>query len=212
MKHGKLLGLLAAIVVTVPTAAYAQSGYVSKDVNLRAGPAREYPSLAILRAGVSISVLGCLTGYQWCDVLAGPNRGWVYAGNIVYPYQGSSVPVITYGAALGLGIVAFSVGHYWDSHYRARPWYGQRQQWIERPHGRFVPEGHRPPPPHAPAFRPGAHRPPPPHAPVVRPGDHRPPPPHAPAVRPGDHRPQPTAPAARPGDHRPPRDQGQHNR
>ena len=65
--------------------------------------------VAILPAGMQILVEGCLSDYRWCDVVAGPNRGWVYAGNIVYPYEGADVPVLTYGAVIGLGIITFSV-------------------------------------------------------------------------------------------------------
>ncbi len=197
MKYSKILGAITVALAVLPATAFAQVGYVSRQVNLRAGPATEYPVVATLLPGVEIVVQGCLSDYRWCDVVVGPNRGWVYAANIVYPYQGANVPVLTYGALIGLGIVAFSVGDYWDHHYHGRPWYPQRQHWVDRSWPRFGPGGHRLP---GPEYRPGDHRPPPP-GPGFRPGDHRPP--SGPAVRPGDHRPPPR-PAVRQGDHRPP--------
>ena len=145
MKLLKVLGVLTALLAGAPAIAYAQVAYTAKNVHLRAGPARDYPVVAILPAGFQIAVEGCLSGYSWCDVLAGPNRGWVYAANIVYPYQGADVPVLTYGAEIGLGIVVFSVGDYWDHYYRGRPWYSQRQVWINRPRA-GVGAGGRPPP------------------------------------------------------------------
>ena len=230
MKYTKVLSFLTVALAALPAISYAQVGYVSKMVNLRAGPAPEYPVVAILQPGVQVTVVGCLSDYRWCDVTAGPHQGWIYAANIAYPYQGSNVPILGYGAAIGLGVVAFSLGSYWDNHYRGRPWYGQRHTWANRP-GPMP--GHRPlpgvgPGPHrplpGPAFGPGGHRPPPP-----GPGAHRPPgpvpgphrPPGGPVVRPGDHRP-PGGPAARPdqghrpaqgqgpgaGNHRPQREQG----
>ncbi len=199
MKHGKFRSLLSAVVLTLPAVSFAEAAYVSKNVNLRAGPATEYPSIVVLRTGVAIMVQGCLSGYQWCDVVVGPNRGWVYAGNIAYPYQGNQVPVLTYGAALGLAVVAFSVGNYWDAHYRAHPWYGQRQRWVERPHAGFAPDGHRPPA-RGPAWQHDDRRPLPPRAPAPRPGDHRGPPPAA--VQHGDHH----APTGPQGDRHPSRD------
>jgi uncharacterized protein YraI len=198
MKLLRMLSVLAAVLVAAPTISHAQLAYTAKDVNLRAGPAREYPVVAVLRGGVELFVEGCLADYRWCDVVAGPNRGWVYAGNIVYPYEGANVPLLTYGSRLGLGIVVFSVGSYWDNYYRGRPWYRERQNWIDRPRSGFGP-GYRTSPQRPPAFRPGDHRPP--QGPVVRPGDHRPP--QGPVVRPGDHRP-PQGPAVRPGGPRPP--------
>ena len=171
MKNSKTLAFLAVAVLAVPAISFAQSGYVSKDVNLRAGPGKDYPAVAFLRTGVTISVVGCLSDYRWCDVIAGPNRGWVYAANIVYPYQGANVAIMTYGAAIGLGIIAFSVGNYWDHHYRARPWYQQRQTWIDRPHSGHLSNGHGPLP--GPGVAPGGVHRPQMHAPVMRPEVHR---------------------------------------
>jgi uncharacterized protein YraI len=139
MKSLKLVVGLTVALAALPGISQAQLAYAAKQVNLRAGPGMEYPVVAILLAGVPVTVQGCVADYRWCDVEAGPSRGWVYGGNIVYPYQGSNVPVISYGAMIGIGILAYSVTSYWDQHYIGRPWYPQRQRWIHRP----------PPPPHA---------------------------------------------------------------
>jgi len=192
MKYSKMLSVLALALAAIPATSFAEMGYVSRQTDLRAGPATEYPVVAILQAGVSISVEGCLSDYTWCDVFAGPNRGWVYAANIVYPYQGTNVPVLTYGALIGLGIISFSIGDYWDHYYRGRSWYPQRQSWIDRSWPRFGPGGHRLP---GPEFGPGGHRP---GGPVIRPGGHRP---DGPVVRPGGQRPD--GPVVRPGGQRP---------
>lgn len=203
MNYFKVLGLLVVALAALPTASLAQSAYAAKELNLRAGPSTDYPVVAVLPASTAVFVQGCLSDYRWCDVVAGPSRGWVYAGNIVYPYRGANVPVATYGAAIGFGVLAFSVANYWDSHYVGRPWYPQRHLWINRPPpvhygpgGR--PPGYRPPGGHPPrpGFRPPGGHPPPPGA---RPqGGHRPPP----GARPQDgHRPPP---GVRPHDGRSP--------
>ncbi len=183
MKPAKTLArfaLLAAALAGLPAPSQAQQmAYVSKDVHMRAGPSRGYPVVAILHTGVSISVQGCLGDYTWCDVMIGPDRGWVYAGNIVYPYQGANGPVITYGPAIGIAIITFSIGPYWDEYYRARPWYPQRQYWIHRPHPVHRPDIHRPPPPRpVPAPGPGYRQGPGDHRPYGQPpaGEHRLPP------------------------------------
>lgn len=130
----KALCFLTVAFAAMPATSIAQQlGYTSKNVNLRAGPSMDYPVVVTVPAGISLTVIACLQGYQWCDVAVGPNRGWMYAGNIVYPYQGSNVPVLTYGSRVGIGITAFSVGSYWDDYYTAYPWYPQRQNWINRP-------------------------------------------------------------------------------
>lgn len=162
MKNVRAPGFLAVALAAMLATSHAhQLAYTSKDVNLRAGPSRDYPVVAILPAGISISVEGCLSDYRWCDVVAGPDRGWLYAMNIVYPYQGANVPVLTYGALLGISIIVFSIGPYWDDHYRARPWYPQRQLWIDRPRPMLPPVRPRPLPPGPGIGSGGGHRPPP---------------------------------------------------
>jgi uncharacterized protein YraI len=198
MKRFKVLSALGAVLALVPGIAAAQwDGYAAKPLNLRAGPAMEYPLVAQVPAGVSISVQGCLSDYQWCDVVAGPDRGWAYANNIYYPYQGANVPIRSYGPMIGIGIVAFALGSYWDQHYRGHAWYPQRQHWIDRSRPEFGPGGHRLP--YEPGFGPGGHRPP--HGPGFGTGGHRPP--DGPLGGPRGHRP-PDGPIGGLRGHRPP--------
>ena len=132
--HLKGLCLLSVSLLAVPTLAVAQQlAYASKTVSLRAGPSRDYPVVATLGSGTAMTIYGCLQGYTWCDVVVGASRGWVYSGSIVYPYQGRNVPVMSYGSSIGLGIVSFSMGNYWDNYYTDYPWYPQRQNWASRP-------------------------------------------------------------------------------
>jgi uncharacterized protein YraI len=160
MKHlaPLVLSAMAASGLAMTAQAQPQVAYTATTVNVRAGPARDYPLVAVLPPGYQVLVQGCLPDYVWCDVLAGASRGWVYAGNISYAYQNTYVPVLNYGAVIGIGVLAFVFEDYWDRHYRDRPWYGERRQWIRRP----------PPPPR---FQPG---PPPPPPGVTGPRPHPP--------------------------------------
>lgn len=74
----RVLGAAAVALASMASQAQ-QVAHATKDVNLRAGPERDYPVVAILQAGVTMTVMGCLPDYRWCDVVAGPNQGWVYA-------------------------------------------------------------------------------------------------------------------------------------
>jgi uncharacterized protein YraI len=112
--------------------AQPQSAVTARPENLRAGPAPDYPMVAVLPAGFPLSVQGCLPEYTWCDVIAGQSRGWMYAGSINYYYQNRYVPVINYGAVLGIGALAFVLNDYWGNHYRDRRFYGERQRWEGR--------------------------------------------------------------------------------
>jgi uncharacterized protein YraI len=178
--------LLAMAFVALPALAQEQLAYTSKDVHLRAGPGREYPVVAILPTGTEIYVQGCLSDYSWCDVIAGVDRGWVYAANIDYAYQDSYYPVLDYGAALGIGVIGFTLFDYWGMYYPGRPFYRDRDWWVQhpRPPHQGGPGGQRPPPQYV---VPGRQRPPPPQQ--GHPGGQRPLPP--PYGTPGGQRPAP---------------------
>ncbi len=186
--------LIALSLWAIPALAQVQTAYTTKDAHLRAGPRRDYPVVAILLAGTQVEVQGCLSDYSWCDVIVGNDRGWVYAGNLDYVYQSEPVPLIQYGPAIGIVIVPFILGDYWDHHYYGRPWYHDRDRWIHTPRPpRPVGPGRPAPPPHGTAPVPPRHQPfprpmPPPRAQpphAVPPGSPRAEPPRAvPPVRP----------------------------
>ena len=133
----------AAGCVVAPMPALAQSQAVTNaPVYLYAGPASDYPVVAQLPGNASVSVMGCVAGYSWCDVVVPGARGWVYGGALYYPYQGSTVPAINYGAALGVPIIGFALGSYWNSYYRDRPWYHDQSRWAHHAPPRPVPPPH----------------------------------------------------------------------
>ena len=144
MLHSLWLRTLAAAALAWPALAGAQQlAYASHQLNLRAGPGSGYPVVAVLQPGIGVWVQGCLAGYQWCDVQvdAGP-RGWVYAQYLTYPQGGATVPLPSAAVAIGVPILAFTLGSYWSSYYRDRPWYHD-PHWNPRPPR---PPGWQPPP------------------------------------------------------------------
>jgi uncharacterized protein YraI len=142
MTRARLCSCPIFLGLALSLAAFAQTALTTQDVNVHAGPSKDYPLVAWLRPGTQVAVAGCLSTWTWCDVIVGPNRGWVYARYLAYLYQNQNVPIISGGAMLGLPIVTFSIVPYWDSYYRGRPWYGNRPHWQYRP-----PPSVRPPPP-----------------------------------------------------------------
>ena len=111
------------------SSAFAADGYVTSDVNLRAGPDSSYPSVAILPAGMPVAIQGCVDGWSWCDVATAEDRGWVAGNFLQEEYQGQRVLIPDYGLQIGIPVVSFAFGAYWDDHYRNRSWYGNRERW-----------------------------------------------------------------------------------
>jgi uncharacterized protein YraI len=107
-----------------------QAAFTNAPVDVFAGPAPDYPVVSQLPQGLQVTIYGCVAGYTWCDVAVPNLRGWVDASALSYPYQGSNVPIPTYGASIGLPIVAFSLGAYWGSYYHGQPWYHDQGRWI----------------------------------------------------------------------------------
>jgi len=154
-----LAGITALLAAPGVALAQPAQAFTTAPVNLRAGPAPDYPVVAQLSGGVPLTVMGCVSQYTWCDVALPNLRGWVYAGQLGYAYQGGSVPVLNYGTVIGLPIITFSIGAYWGNYYRGRPWYHDQGRWAHRPPygpGPGYPPVHvRPPGGHPPGRPPG---------------------------------------------------------
>src|SRR2546430_11969535 len=133
---------LASVLLAIPIATSAQDAFTTRSVNVRAGPDTSYPAVATLGGGSPVQVMGCLDDWSWCDVAFEDNRGWVYAPDVTYEYDGGYVPLYTYAPSLGIPVVQFTIGDYWERYYRERPWYAQRDEWGHR-----EPSHHRPPGP-----------------------------------------------------------------
>jgi uncharacterized protein YraI len=171
MKHAALGAVLLALTAACATAqAQVQVvAFTAKTVNLRAGPAREYPVVVVLPPNFQVTVQGCLADASWCDVVAGYDRGWVYAGNIAYPYENQWQPLVTLAPVIGIAVLPFVFDDYWHQHYWNRPWYPERYRWERVPPPRFArphppgraPDGWRAPPnwqPGQPGWNPGVPR------------------------------------------------------
>lgn len=129
----KFSSLLAGLALAAPMLASASQGYVVADISLQAGPDEAYPSIDMLYAGTPVSIQGCLSGWTWCDVVAaGGDRGWVPGTFLEETYGGRRVVIIDYGPRIGIPVVSFSLGLYWDRYYHNRPFYTQRREWQTR--------------------------------------------------------------------------------
>ncbi|MFD1476260.1 SH3 domain-containing protein, partial [Ancylobacter polymorphus] len=120
----------ALLWLALAGAAVAQDrGFVTTNVNLRAGPGVDYPVVVVLAEGAPLAIFGCLGDYSWCDVGIDDMRGWVAAQYIETVYGGRRVEFYDYAPTIGVPIIAFSFNDYWGRYYRGRPWYSTYDRW-----------------------------------------------------------------------------------
>ncbi|MGG7577991.1 SH3 domain-containing protein [Rhizobium sp. Nf11,1] len=124
----------ATLLVLAPAIAQAAEGYSTANVNMRAGPSTRYPAVAVIPAGSSVEIRGCLSNVNWCDVEFYGGRGWVSGQYVQAVYEQRRVYVgPRYYRPLGIPLVTFSVGNYWDRYYRHRDFYRERDRWSRGP-------------------------------------------------------------------------------
>ena len=112
--------------------ALAQSAVTTSAVNVRAGPERFFPTVTWLLGGTPVQVMGCVEGWRWCDVVAGRDRGWVYARYLSTSLDGRKVTIREGGPTLGLTPAEFSLLGYWQAHYANRIWFAQAGRYQTR--------------------------------------------------------------------------------
>src|SRR5215471_8678974 len=111
--RARFLTVCIAMAASVPFAASAEDAFTAGFTDVFAGPSSEYPPIAQLPPNTDVRVAGCLSDWSWCDVVVGPNHGWVYAGDLVVPYQGQRVVLLEYGPRYHFyPVVTFSLNTY----------------------------------------------------------------------------------------------------
>nr|WP_210258984.1 SH3 domain-containing protein [Rhizobium sp. WYCCWR 11152] len=122
------------MLMLAPAIAQAAEGYSTANVNMRAGPSTRYPAVAVIPAGSSVEIRGCLSEVNWCDVEFYGGRGWVSGQYVQALYQQRRVYVgPQYYRPLGIPMIRFSVDNYWDRYYRNRDFYRDRDRWSRGP-------------------------------------------------------------------------------
>lgn len=127
------VGAICAGLLLPVQAMAAYIAHTRVDLNLRVGPGGGYGIIDVIPAGTPVEVIGCLHGYEWCDVDWDGLRGWVAAYYLVQP--GTAVYLPQWAPVVGLPVVAFSFTVYHDRHYRGRPWHRHRHwagKWRDR--------------------------------------------------------------------------------
>ena len=144
------VGLLAASTLGAGAAVAApMHGFVTvSGLNLRAGPGTDYPIVVTMSGGDRVTIFGCLSGWSWCDIDWYGNRGWAAGQYLQVTYQGYRRPIESYGYAVQVPFLSFSIGPYWDQHYRHRRFFGERPRYEGRHRGDQGPPHMDQPPDH----------------------------------------------------------------
>jgi uncharacterized protein YraI len=125
----KLAGAALFAATLLPAAASAAApGYVTTNLNVRAGPGTQFPAVAVFPAGSQLTVIGCTQNFGWCDVSGRGVRGWVSGAYLEILHERRRVRP-RHGVTYGLPVITFSIGRYWDDHYRGRGWYRDRSRY-----------------------------------------------------------------------------------
>ncbi len=132
-----MAALVAAAVPLAPAAAQTTSAYTVSAARLYAGPQRDYPGVRYVSRGVRVSLHGCLRDWSWCDVTYRSNRGWIVGNALRISYAGRRRNL---AAEMGIGVISFSFGSYWDNYYRGRSFYGNRDRWQTQYQTGYRPE------------------------------------------------------------------------
>ena len=124
--------LAVASAITLPASAQAQSRAIATtDVNLRAGPSTSYPAVNVVGAGDRVRVFGCLDTRAWCDVGYDGQRGWM-SSNYLADARERRYTGPRYVDRMDAPVISFSIGRYWDDHYRSRNFYRDRDRYDDR--------------------------------------------------------------------------------
>lgn len=131
----KSVALFAALFVSstlaVPAFA-AANGATSQGVQMHAGPGGDFPTVMRLAPNLKVTIHGCVQAWAWCDVEWRGNRGWIPSTALDYRMDRNLLPVSNYGPRVGIPQLEFNLPKYWETHYRQRPWYPTRGQWMTR--------------------------------------------------------------------------------
>jgi len=132
-----------ALFVAPSLAEAAVRGFATANVNMRSGPSTGYPAVTVIPVGTPVTINGCMSSVNWCDVSFYGGRGWVSGNYVQASYRSDRVYVgPQYYRPLGIPIITFDINTYWGRYYRDRDFYRDRDRWR-----RYTWEPSRNPPP-----------------------------------------------------------------
>jgi uncharacterized protein YraI len=102
-----IAGVAAAAGLLMSSAAVAAPAIAETNVNVRAGPGTNYPTVDRMRAGERVNVDRCLPGFRWCHVQRNGADGWV-AATTLRDFQ--QRPFERYAFSFNIPQLGFTIG------------------------------------------------------------------------------------------------------
>ncbi len=100
--------LAATFLIGGATLAQAEmSATTVTDLNVRAGPGPQYPSVGLATRGSVALLDGCIEGSRWCRVDVNGVRGWAYAKYLSVDQGGTAVVVEDHRDDLSVPVVTY---------------------------------------------------------------------------------------------------------
>ena len=122
---------LGLALLAPPAEAKSRNGYVTQNLNLRAGPDEGYPPVKLIRERESVIISGCLDDLKWCEVQSGKDSGWVSA-YYLRTYGGQKVVTIVESDERdSVRVIIYEPRNYWNRHYQDKPFYKDRDRWVK---------------------------------------------------------------------------------
>jgi uncharacterized protein YraI len=137
--------LFAVALACAVSDAAAATATTTTSVNVRAGPGKSFPTATWFLSGTTVTIEGCLSDWQWCDVSSGRHRGWVYTRFLSFRHNDTIVTIQRGGASLGLPQTEFELVPYWDAHFQGNIWYSRKAYWDQRWNRRVAARERTPP-------------------------------------------------------------------
>jgi uncharacterized protein YraI len=111
---------------------------------MRTGPGTEYQQITTIPSGSTLTMHGCLNGYNWCDVSWASRRGWV-SSNYLQALYNNQRRAFTYAAPrIRVPIISFHRPRPPAWHHPGRP---KPPHWGKPGHKPKPRPPHRPRPP-----------------------------------------------------------------
>lgn len=122
---------VVALSILGAASASAAPAVTTANLNLRTGPDIDFPKATQIPEGDGVEVHGCLRDESWCDISWEGERGWVFSeylalaeGDGYQPLLDAELP------AMRIPYVTFAARDYWDRFYVQRPWFAERDRWM----------------------------------------------------------------------------------